>query len=196
MENDNFEKIEKRKNKKIESIETQIVVSIIKPLFPDYDITIGTPLIYRVNIINESGYKPKDANKPTRGNFAFQTDILIKKNNMPLVVIEVKVGKSGTPHAIIQYSDKAIRHKRIYPHLRYGYLVVKRSYIDHFFYQHNDGFDFAFAIGDSKNTNSIEELVNIIKNQIKSAEILLKIFNTKRKDKQNTHCFNSIVNIE
>jgi hypothetical protein len=92
-----------------------------------YDINYdkNNNLIYRVIVnITKNGsnsktklkYEPEDPQKPARGDYAFQTDILIKEKSsgLPLVVIEVK-SKELTTHDILTYSTKAVKHKEVIP---------------------------------------------------------------------------------
>src|SRR3989338_1273573 len=84
------------------------------------EVTVGESLLYKLIIDTEGHLRPRDINKISRGQYAFQTDILIKnKQGGALVVIETKYGGFST-HDIITYSVKANRHKEIYPYLRYG----------------------------------------------------------------------------
>jgi hypothetical protein len=87
-----------------------------------YEVNYDENLIYRV-IISKDGtnsnnvklqYEPEDPQKPARGDYAFQTDILIKEKSsgLPLVVIKVK-RKELTTHDILTYSTKAVKHKEV-----------------------------------------------------------------------------------
>jgi len=140
-------------------------------------------LIYKVIINNKLEYEPNDPKNPKRGEYAFQTDITItkKENNLPLVVIEIKYGDFIT-HDVLTYSTKALRHKEIYPYLRYGFIVGGIDKIQNKFFTHNVGFDFAFALKEFDEVN-LKSLYNIIQEQIKSSELLLDIFTKKKKVK-------------
>ncbi|MBC7081821.1 MAG: hypothetical protein H5T44_06250 [Thermoplasmatales archaeon] len=67
-------------------------------------------------IVNED-LKFELPQKPKRGRLAFQNDILIKKGDLPLVVIEAKYN-SLTTHDILVYSTKALKHKEVYPQFK------------------------------------------------------------------------------
>jgi len=156
----------------------------------DYNIEVSANLIYRV-IINQKGeYFPADPKKAKRGSLAFQTDILIKKNNLPLVVIELKDKRLST-HDIITYSYKAQKHKEIYPYLRYGLVLGGWDIISNKFFNHNSDFDFVVALGKLNNLDSIKELIRIVKGQLKDAESLLKVLEEKNK----TRIFNNKLEI-
>lgn len=144
-----------------------------------YSIVTGESLFYKI-IVNSLGeFHPPDPTKPKRGNFAFQTDLLIKKNNIPLLVVETKFG-GLTTHDVLTYSAKAVRHKEIYPYLRYGLAVGNLEIIPNRFFTHNVGFDFALAINDVKKLSSF---LRLIRTQIENAETLLKTLNEKNKAK-------------
>ena len=148
-------------------------------------------LIYKVIINEKFKFEPDNPERPKRGSYAFQTDLLVTNNNgLPLVVIETKYGGFST-HDVLTYSTKAQKHKEIYPYLRYGLVVGGENKIHNRFFTHNVGFDFAYAMNDIDD-NSIKELAEIIKQQIKNAYLLLDILRNKNKTKK----FNTIIEIE
>jgi hypothetical protein len=118
----------------------------------------------------------------------YETDLLISENidgnKIPRIIIEVKV-KTFSTHDVITYSDKAMAHKVLYPHLRYGFLVLEaeENNVPSKFIQHNKAFDFVFL---ANKEEFIEEFMkNIIKPEIKVAQALEKIYfsNTHGKDR-------------
>jgi hypothetical protein len=130
-------------------------------------------LYYQIIIDGKCNFYPKDPKKPMRGDYAFQTDICIleKKRDisLPRVVIEIKSDIST--HDVITYSNKALRHKRIYPYLRYGLLLYNRSNIPEKFFIHNEGIDFFLAIeGEINKYKKI--LKSLIKKEIRISKIL------------------------
>ena len=93
-----------------------------------------------------------------------------------MVVIETKYGGFST-HDVLTYSTKALKHKEVYPYIRYGLLVGGINKIQGRFFTHNVGFDFAIAL---RNTaEELAELVKIVKNQINNAEIMLEVLKGK-----------------
>lgn len=139
-------------------------------------------LLYKVMVIediknNNLTFKPDSPRNPRRGSFAFETDLLIKDNNgIPLVVIELKYGGFST-HDIIIYSTKAVKHKEVYPYLRYGLVVGNIDQITNKFFVHNVGFDFAMAFPTDE---KISILFLLIKEQIDSARQLFNIMQNER----------------
>lgn len=138
----------------------------------DYQVHQGASLLYRIEI-DSSGKASNDGqDAPRRGQYAFQTDILVKRANTPLVVVELKAG-SFSSHDVITYSWKAQRHKQVYPYLRYGFAVVGVDALGRRFLTHNEGFDFAAAV---PGVGQIEtHLVPIVQRQIRSAERIIDL---------------------
>lgn len=138
----------------------------------DYQVDQGVSLLYRIEI-DSSGKASNDGrDAPRRGQYAFQTDILVTRGKTPLVVVELKAG-SFSSHDVITYSWKAQRHKQVYPYLRYGFAVVGVEALGRRFLTHNEGFDFAAAIADAGRIE--DELVPIIRRQISSAERIIEL---------------------
>lgn len=159
----------------------EILVRELTKGLKGYSISSKEPLIYKI-IVNEKGeFKPKNVNL-IKGDYdyRFQTDILIKLGSLPIVVIETKFGGFST-HDVLTYSTKAMKHKDIYPYLRYGLVVGGEKIISNKFFTHNLGFDFALAIENVEKVESIGEFIDLIKKQIKSGELLLEVVRNKNK---------------
>lgn len=148
--------------------------------------------------IEELGYKISDQKKLPYTNFCnkvdkngnginyskgqnqYVTDILIyreteNKEIIPLVVIEGKI-KKHTTHDAITYSEKANAHKRIFPHLQYGFIVLdatesKFSPTRYFIHKQFD-FEEIFPAKESSKEKQIrtENFVSELKKQIELAE--------------------------
>ena len=146
-----------------------------------YAVRVGKSLLYKleVDVDGQLRPKPEDLRSPKRGQFAFETDILIERADpaIPLVVVELKFGGFST-HDIITYSSKATRHKEIYPYLRYGFIVGGSDALSKKFLTHNQGVDFAMSIPDITMAGS--KLVDLIKRQIGNAETLVDMMRTTR----------------
>lgn len=143
---------------------------------PQYSVTKGTNLLYKLIIAPGMKLKPEDFKKPMRGQYAFQTDILIsdKKDDTPLVVVELKHGGFST-HDVLTYSSKALQHKAIYPYLRYGFVVGGQRKIDQKFFIHNVGFDFALMVGSYRTKGQQQELAQLLNRQAEIARELGKM---------------------
>ncbi|MCL5746757.1 MAG: hypothetical protein M1277_00530 [Patescibacteria group bacterium] len=158
------------------------LLTILRKHFPEYVVSQGKSLLYKINIDPNGKLKPANIEKPSRGQFAFQTDLLISNKKVPLVVLELKFGGFST-HDVITYSTKAIRHKEIYPYLRYGFVVGGQKFIDGKFFTHNVGFDFAYTL-DRNYGNG--KFIKLIKEQIKMSEKLIKILSGNKVSKYTT----------
>ena len=148
---------------------------LLKMNLPNYRVELGKSLLYKLIIDTNGHLKPKDVSNPKRGNYAFQTDILISKNKINLVAIELKVNRFTT-HNILTYSTKALKHKEVYPYLRYGFIIGGIKNINKRFFTHNSGFDFSIAVDDLEKDKMI--IIEIVKKQIKSAEKMSEILVT------------------
>lgn len=158
-----------------------------------YAVKSNENLLYKVTVNESFEFEPNDPKDPKRGNYAFQTDLLITKNDndLPLVVIETKYGGFST-HDILTYSTKALKHKEVFPFIRYGLLVGGIDKITNKFFIHNVGFDFAYALNDINDSSGVVKLIKIIEVQLKNAESILDIF----KNKNRTKSFNTTISIE
>lgn len=155
---------------------TNEIYNFLVEMFPKYAISIGKNLLYKIIIDEDGRVSPKKTLEPARGSFAFQTDVLIS-NTVPLVAIEIKYNSLST-HDILTYSTKALKHKEIYPYLRYGLIVGNKERISRKFFTHNSGFDFALAIMNLDQER--EKLYEIIQKQIRSSELYLELLRENR----------------
>lgn len=78
----------------------------------------------------------------TRTN-TFQTDLALFQDGQPRVIIEVKRDSAST-HDLLAYDQKAERHKRVYPSLRYGMLLVETSGLTKKYLWHSNDIDFFY----------------------------------------------------
>jgi len=164
-------------------------------LNPPYRAKVSSSLLYRITVGVDGRLSPNDPTKylsPLRGQSAFEIDILVynTKTKVPFVAIEVKLKKFGT-HDVLTYSTKALRHKAIFPFLRYGFVVVHCTRINDKFFIHNVGFDFALAF--SERPEGRAEFVDLVKRQIGIAERLASI---GIHEKQQVRKFESCIKIE
>jgi hypothetical protein len=167
-----------------------------KNLKREYVVKENENLIYKVIIDGNLQYKPNNPKDSKRGYYAFQTDLVILRNRedllLPLVVIETKYGGFST-HDILTYSAKALKHKEIYPYIRYGLVVGGRDKIYNKFFTHNVGFDFAIAM-QNISKQSVRKLSDIIiKKQLRIAKHFLDIFGGQKRDVKS---YNAIIKIE
>jgi len=150
---------------------------ILEREFPEYKVEKGKSILYKMIVDAEGRLQPSNYASPKRGQLAFQTDVLIGNDKVPLVVIETKIRGFST-HDVLIYSTKAVKHKEVYPHLRYGFIVGQSSKIDRKFFIHNSGFDFAIAVRNlDHESNSV---VEVVRKQTRSAELMLDVLKDKK----------------
>lgn len=164
--------------------------TLIRGLSKDYIVGTKRNLIYKIIIDEEGQFRPSNPKSPRRGNLAFQTDLSVEKDNLPLVVSEVKYGAFST-HDVLVYSAKALKHKEVYPYLRYGLIVGGVRTITNKFFTHNAGFDFALALENTSPKN-MKELIMVVKGQISNAKSLLDVL----RDRNRVRLFNDSLEIE
>jgi len=172
---------------------SEIIRDYLGKKLTGYEVKNKEALLYKIIINQEGKIQPAEPLNPTRGNLAFETDLLIKKDGLPIVVCEAKYKKGGgfTTHDILTYSTKALKHKEVYPYLRYGFVAGNTDVLSNKFFTHNEGFDFALAMIKPDDA-SLAKLLEIIKGQIRDAESLLNML----KDKHRTICFNTRLDFE
>ena len=146
-------------------------------LSDEYQVYQGKNILYRIEVDTFGKVSHDGLDAPRRGQYAFQTDILITKGEIPLVVVELKSGSFST-HDVITYSWKAERHKQVYPYLRYGFAVVGLDILGRRFVTHNQGFDFAMALPDGAAIET--DLVALIRRQLTSAERMIELMRSDR----------------
>ncbi len=158
----------------------QQVRDVLEGALPQqYGVHRGKSILYQIEVNALGKVTPESVDSPMRGQYAFQTDILVEKRgaSVPLVVVELKYG-SFSSHDVITYSAKAERHKTIYPYLRYGFVVVGTGVLGRRFVTHNQGFDFAMALPSI--TEHESDLVGLVRRQIESAERLIGLMEPNR----------------
>ena len=148
-----------------EDLFVEKVTKLVKKILPDKYIPIPKAnLYYQITLDNNLELKV-DPKKPKRGQSAFQTDlcIFLKRRDLllPKVVMEFK--ESLSTHDVITYSNKAKRHKQVYPYLRYGLISYNISKISKKFFLHNESLDFYLTLGKyKKNPEKILEKLKVV----------------------------------
>jgi hypothetical protein len=158
---------------------SQVQAALARRLGPDYLVHVGKSILYKIEVDAFGKVNPSSVESPTRGQYAFQTDILIEKRGdaIPLVVLELKYG-AFTSHDVITYSANAARHKEIYWYLRYGFVVIGMETLSRKFLTHNAGFDFALAVPQVAAREA--DLVALVRRQIASAECIVTLMRSNR----------------
>ena len=91
----------------------------------DVDVKINEDLTYKVIVIENFKFKP---NTPRNSDYTFQIDLLITdKNAYNLPLVAIKISNDPSTDHILTYSEKALKHKEIYPYLRSEIWVDNRG---------------------------------------------------------------------
>ena len=151
---------------------SKLVAEKLRNLIGGYQVKTGDSVVYKLIVDGSGKIKPPNIRYPARGQYAFETDILIQNEKVPLIIVEVKLD-SFTTHDVLTYSTKAKKHKEVYPFLRYGFLIGNRDRIDGRFFTHNTDLDFALAMPDFE--SGVIQLADIVREQLQVAERLISI---------------------
>lgn len=117
---------------------------------------------------------------------AFQTDLAVFHDGHPRVIIEVK-RNSATTHDLISYDEKAHRHKRVYPSLRYGMLLVETNGLTKRYLWHSSDIDFFYcsnremANAGDFSEQELDELADMIERNFKTSQKIEQTLNDKKK---------------
>jgi hypothetical protein len=174
---------------------SQILKRYLDEHLEGYEVTTKESILYNVIVVEEGKFRPDSPKNPKRGSLtAFETDLLIKtQDGLPLVVCELKCKKKNggfSTDDILAYSTRALKHKEIYPYLRYGFIAGNTKKLTNKFFTHNAGFDFAMATVKPGQT-FLMEFIKIIHTQIKNAQQLLE----QLKDNRGTTIFNTCLKV-
>ncbi len=136
----------------------------------------GAPLLYEIKVDNNlEVMEPERIRKPTRGVSAFQTDLCVFEERprdilIPRVVIEFKT--KITTHDVLTYSAKAVKHKQIYPYLRYGILASDEKTVPGRVFTHNEGLDFFASVSGLDESGLKTFLASLLNAEIASSKCL------------------------
>jgi hypothetical protein len=122
--------------------------------------------------------KPGEELVPKRGMSAYQTDICIceKVNGIDLPRVAIEFKGDITTHDVLTYSNKAGKHKQIYPWLRYGLIASKLESIPGRFFAHNENLDFFIAAKRHSVGPALSSLARtLIEKELKVSRILEEI---------------------
>jgi len=149
------------------------VTQIAKKILPEDYVPVQKANLYYQIIVDNNLDVKVNLKEPARGSSAFQTDlcIFLKKGDvlLPKVVFEFK--NDISTHDVITYSNKARRHKQIYPYLRYGLISYSLSTIPKRFFIHNEGLDFYLTI--KEHVNNLETVFkSLIEEEVEISNVL------------------------
>jgi hypothetical protein len=123
-----------------------------------------------------------DSGKPIRGHGrGFEQDILVfddvshgDTSVVPRVVAEVKWG-GVTTHDVIVYSEKADRIRRVYPYVRYGFVLGGMRRIPGRVLRLGQRFDFIAALSSELLPDELERFYELICEETRASQVLTEL---------------------
>jgi hypothetical protein len=156
-----------------------IAHSVAKEIFAPpspFQVKRSAPLLYEIRVSNTLEVMSQDqVRNPKRGASAFQTDLCVFEEKtpeiiIPRVVIEFKTGI--TTHDVLTYSAKAVKHKQIYPYLRYGVLASSEKCVPGRVFTHNEGLDFFAAVAELQEAEFKTFFESLLQDEIEASKRL------------------------
>ena len=159
----------------------RLAEGITKRLTP-YRIGRKRSLLYDLsfdhNGVMTMGVNP-DTGEPIRGKGrGFEQDILVfedasegQTSVIPRIVAEVKFG-AVTTHDVIVYSEKADRIRRVYPYVRYGFVLGGMKSIPGRVLRLGQRFDFIVAVDRSLTTAVVNAFASMMREEVEASVAL------------------------
>jgi len=131
-----------------------------------------------------------DTGEPIRGKGrGFEQDILVYEESMdghtsviPRIVAEVKF-KAVTTHDVIVYSEKADRIRRVYPYVRYGFVLGGMKTIPGRVLRLGQRFDFIVAVNESLTETEVNNFASLMREEAGASVALSNVLFGKAKPK-------------
>ncbi|MBE3096282.1 MAG: hypothetical protein IMZ44_04020 [Planctomycetes bacterium] len=122
-----------------------------------------------------------DTGEPIRGRGrGFEQDIVVfdevtdgHTSVVPRIVVEVKF-RSVTTHDVIVYSEKADRIRRVYPYVRYGFVLGGMNNIPGRVIRLGQRFDFIASLSENLSKQEIKNFGSLMRDE---AEISVRLSN-------------------
>jgi hypothetical protein len=122
-----------------------------------------------------------DIKAPARGNSAYQTGLcdfekkkLVGKDGqqirIPRVVLEFKTEIST--HDVLTYSAKTIKHRLVYPYLRYEIVASEETSVLGRLFTHNEAMDFCACMKGPGTEEFDAFLTKLLRDEIKASKCL------------------------
>ena len=156
-----------------EQCEVKNFVGLIRPMLYQADSNLVIETQQNVWYTNYCKY----LSKPEPKQMPYAVDILVSENNIPRVIIECKI-KTYNTHSVIDYSEKAGCHKNVYPHLRYGFVVLNsiEKKFNRRYYEHAKNFDFEEMFTTTPSDKQLHLFVDKILAEVRSSREREKVF--------------------
>lgn len=176
MTEDEFaDRLAKKLNGRIGSHEVAVKKSLL------YDLSFDHKGVITKGVDEKTGV-------PIRGGGrGFEQDILVydkvtggDTSVIPRIVAEIKFGNVTTHDAIV-YSEKADRIRRVYPYVRYGFILGGMSHIPGRVLRLGQRFDFIAALGEELADDEMEKFSALLRNEASASMKLVEILFEKKK---------------
>lgn len=129
-----------------------------------------------------------DTGEPVRGKGrGFEQDILVfdeapesDTSIIPRIVAEIKFGNVNT-HEVIVYSEKADRIRRVYPYVRYGFVLGGMNHIPGRVLRLGQRFDFIAALPADLSDQELSAFTEVMKQEAETSRALTEVLFGHRK---------------
>ncbi|MDZ4684178.1 MAG: hypothetical protein SH850_03760 [Planctomycetaceae bacterium] len=129
-----------------------------------------------------------DSGEPIRGRGrGFEQDILVfdevadsYTSVIPRIVAEIKFG-SVTTHDVIVYSEKADRIRRVYPYIRYGFILGGMKSIPGRVLRLGQRFDFIASVPSDLSEPSVAQFCSVMREEAATSIQMTELLFGKRK---------------
>jgi hypothetical protein len=129
-----------------------------------------------------------DSGKPIRGKGkGFEQDLLVydvvsdsHTSVVPRIVVELKFG-NVTTHDVIVYSEKADRIRRVYPYVRYGFVLGGLKSIPGRVLRLGQRFDFVASLRAEPSEQELEQFLVLMQQEAKASIELCQLLFGKTK---------------
>jgi hypothetical protein len=162
-----------------------------KPMFQSsgLEIQTGFRLPYGFEI---SAHKEDD--EPVKVTTFFETDLAIIERNedgnwQPRVIVEAKI-MNITTHDAITYISKAAAHRSVYPYLRYGVMLGKRSEhaLPGLLFRHGSQFDFMISFQSFQPSDGeMDAFLKLLDSEVQASRTIEKLLFDSRKQNRDRY---------
>lgn len=170
---------------------TDTLIKALIPYLSPHKVEGKRALLYDVSFDNHGaialGVDP-DTGEPVRGRGrGFEQDILVfdevtgaQTSVVPRIVAELKYG-GVTTHDVIVYSEKADRIRRVYPYVRYGFVLGGMTHIPGRVLRLGQRFDFIATIGPEMSPEELRAFCDLMREEAAASVELTEVLFGKTK---------------
>jgi len=167
-----------------------LLVEAVAPSLKPHKVKEKRSLLYDLSFDHlgkvSKGLDPDGA--PIRGQGrGFEQDILVydevtggDTSVVPRIVAEVKFG-GVTTHDVLIYAEKADRIRRLYPYVRYGFVLGGLNQIPRRVVRLGQRFDFIVALSSGLNATELAHFCELMKREAAASAALVDVLFGQRK---------------